>query len=382
MLTGSLQIKKGKYYISLNTYVNGKRKPTSIPTGLKVEGNKKKAEKLLREKIQEYEDHPNIVLAGILFSDYVEKWLALVKMSVDVITYDGYKNVAKAHIIPYFAERGTKLNEVDREVIQTYITDKYEHGRVDGKGGLSTKTLKTHRLILHLILKEALMSGLITTDPCIGIKLPKSQRREPTFYTKEQVEELLEDTHGEPLYPVIYFTVIYGLRRSEVLGIKWDSIDFEAGTLTIKHTVVCYDKIVEKDSTKTSASYRSYPLTDDVKAILLDLRSQEEENRRLLGSAYRKNDYVFKRANGQPFTPDYVTKMFAKLLEKYDLPHIRFHDLRHSCASLLIAQGFDMKDVQEWLGHADYSTTANLYAHLNPKRKNTMAESMSNSFSF
>lgn len=212
--------------------------------------------------------------------------------------------------------------------------------------------------------------------------MPKKQRKEPNFYTENQIKNLFEAIKDEPLYPLVYFAVLFGLRRSEVLGLKWDSVDFENNLITIKHTVVKYTSIVEKDSTKNASGYRSYPLFDNIKEILLELKNKENENRKLFGKEYIENDYIFKWDNGQPYRPDFITNKFSKLLKKNGLPHIRFHDLRHSCASLLVANGFTIKDIQEWLGHADIQTTANIYAHLDVERKKDIAASMSNKFNF
>lgn len=309
-------------------------------------------------------------------------WLKSIEKSIDPITYQGYESVALAHIIPYFEKKNTLLNKISREDIQRYINEKYEHGRLDGKGGLSPKTLKTHKLIIRLALKEAVKSHLITTNPCDDVILPKMARREISFYSASQLNDLFNAIKNEPLYPLIYFTAIYGLRRSEVLGLKWDSVNFENNTITIKHTVVRFNDVFEKDSTKTSSSYRSYPLTEEVKNILTMLKEAEKKNITLFGKEYIKNGYIFKWDNGKPYAPDYITSKFSKILKKYGFPHIRFHDLRHSCASLLVSQGFSLKDVQEWLGHSDFSITANLYAHLDTQRKTNIAKSMSDSFHF
>jgi integrase len=176
-----------------------------------------------------------------------------------------------------------------------------------------------------------------------------------------------------------FFTLSLIILHGEALGLKWDSIDFDRNMLTIKHTVVKHLSIVEKDTTKTASSYRSFPLVADIRRMLLDLIAVEEKNRRLFGNAYNENGYIFKWDNGIPLRPDYVTSKFRKLLKQHKLPHIRFHDLRHSCASLLISKGFGLKDVQEWLGHADISMTANIYAHLDLKRKQSIAQSMADS---
>lgn len=380
-MTGSLQVKNGKYYAVINTTdSNGKRKQKWVSTGLEAKGNKKKAEKILRDVIQKYELTGYNEKSDILFCDYIKLWLKRTEKSVDIITYQGYSSVAKAHIIPYFENKKLKLSAVNRDVIQEYINVKSENGRLDGKGGLSPKTMKTHKLILQLAFKEAMKDELIVKNPCEYVTLPKMQRREATFYTIGQLNDLFAAVKDEPLFPLIYLTVIYGLRRSEVLGLKWDSVNFEQKSVTIKHTVVRYFDVVEKDSTKTASSFRTYPMTEDVERLLVKLKNCEAENKALFGKEYCQNDYIFKWADGKPYAPDYITSKFSKLLKKCNLPHIRFHDLRHSCASLLIANGFTLKDVQEWLGHSDFRITANIYAHLDTKRKADIANSMSATF--
>ena len=109
-------------------------------------------------------------------------------------------------------------------------------------------------------------------------------------------------------------------------------------------------------------------------ALFLDLKATETENHKLFGKSYVQNDYIFRWTDGRPFAPDFVTQKFSKLLKQHDLPHIRFHDLRHSCASNLLTMGFNLKDVSEWLGHADIQITANIYAHLDVTRKQQMAD--------
>ena len=115
-------------------------------------------------------------------------------------------------------------------------------------------------------------------------------------------------------------------------------------------------------------------MTEEARMIFLAAKAQEEENRRLFGKGYQRNDYVFKWPDGRPFEPDYVTHHFAKVLARNGLPHIRFHELRHSCASLLLNNGCNLKDVQEWLGHSDIQTTANIYGHLDTARKQGIAD--------
>lgn len=377
-MTGSLQTKNGKYYAVINlTDTNGNRKQKWISTRLEVKGNKRKAEQFLRDKLKEYEDKEDVIPTEILFSEYVLRWLDRKRTSIDEVTYQGYKTIVHAHIVPYFKAKAIKLTDLSRNDIQCYIDEKSQNGRRDGKGGLSAKSVKSHIVIIKQVLKEAVKSGYLLTNPSEFVALPRIQHFEASFYTASQIAELLHCIKDDPLYPLIYLTIVYGLRRSEVLGLKWDSINFETRTLTIKHTVVQFSEVVEKDSTKTASSRRTYPITDEVMQILLNMKNAEAQNAKLFGREYLKNDYIFKWDNGTPYSPNYITHRFKQLLKKYNLPIIRFHDLRHTCASLLVAKGFSMKDIQEWLGHSDFSTTANIYSHLDIQRKNNIATSMS-----
>ena len=178
------------------------------------------------------------------------------------------------------------------------------------------------------------------------------------------------------MYPLLKITAIYGLRRSEVLGLKWDSIDFDAGTLTIRHTVSKVTKAVEKDKTKNATSYRSFPLTEEARSIFQAAQAAERENRRLCGRQYQENEYVIKWDDGRPYSPDYITQKFPALLKAHGMPHIRLHELRHSCASLLINAGFTLKGGQEWMGHSDSKMTANIYGHLDVARKQSIADKL------
>lgn len=335
-MTGSLQVKNGKYYMVLNSTENGKRKQKWISTGLPEKGNKRKAEQMLREKLTEEEKRNPVVCSDMTVADCVRRWLTRMRRRVDEVTYRSYQHTAEAHILPYFDENRLKLCDCTVEVLQTYFDEKYRNGRKDGKGGLSSKTMRHHKGILGQALAECVKDGLIPANPCQYVEMP----------------------------------------RSELLGLKWDSIDFENGMVLIRHTVCKMIVTVEKDKTKTQSSRRSFPMTEEAREIFLKAKAEEEENQRLFGKAYQKNDYVFKWPDGRTFAPDYVTHHFSKMLERYGMPHIRFHELRHSCASLLLNNGCGLKDVQEWMGHSDIQTTANIYGHLDTSRKQSLADKL------
>lgn len=375
-MTGSLQTKNDKYYIVLNLTQQGKRRQKWISTVLPVKGNKRRAEQLLREALQQYQQQSGNAFGDTLFSDYVRYWLEQVHRRVDEVTWQGYDTLARCHILPYFDKCGLLLQELTRADLQTYLDEMASDGRKDGRGGLSARSIRLHKNILHQTLNEALKNGLISNNPCQLLDLPSVPRYEAHFYDEQQLQILLHAAKDDPLYPLIQLAMIYGLRRSELLGLKWDSIDFVRKTLTIRHTVSKVTTAVAKDKTKTASSYRSFPLTEEAAQIFQQAKAEETQNRRLMGTAYQENDYVFKWSDGRPFPPDYVTHHFSRLLKNHDLPHIRFHELRHSCTSLLLNRGFTLKDVQEWMGHSDISVTANIYGHLDIARKQSIAASM------
>ena len=377
-MTGSLHVKKDKYYMVISFNAGGKRKQKWIPTGLEVKGNKKRAEHMLSETIRQMEREQVVYGAGAdeLFADAIRDWLDMVKVKVDIVTYHGYRDIAESHVIPYFTKSGLRLRDITRRIIQKYINEKADHGRMDGKGGLSSSSLRLHKNVLYQTCKYAVQDGIIPLNPCDGVQLPKRTRIDYHFYSAAQVAELLEKIKGDILFPVIKMTAVYGLRRSEVLGLQWDAIDFDQNIITIKHTVTRVYELVEKDTTKNKSSYRSYPMLPEIRELLLHLKAQEDENRRDFGKNYLESAYVFKWPNGSMLDPDYVTRHFSKLLEKCDMPHIRFHELRHSCASILIVNGATLKDVQEWLGHSTIEMTADIYSHLDIQRKESVGTKM------
>ncbi len=375
-MTGSLQVKGGKYYAVLNYKLNGKRKQKWIDCQLVVKGNKTRAEKFLREQIRIHEQSEGITRSEMLFSDYALYWLSVQQRKIDIITYQGYEKLLQIHIVPYFEARKTGLNEITSTVLQEYFDEKVTNGRKDGSGGLAVTSVRKHRAILHQICKLAVKENYMINNPCDIVDLPPAKRHEPNFYTKEQAEALLIAAQGTILYAILLIAIFYGLRRSELCGLKWDSINFQTGTMTIRHTVVKAQTLVEKDRTKNESSYRTYPLTFKIKELLMKLKTSQQRNKKLLGDGYHNSDYILTWDDGRPISPDYISHAFRKLLKKNDLPLIRFHDLRHSCASILLSDGATLKDVQDWLGHADINMTANVYGHLDMARKHTLAESM------
>ncbi len=197
-------------------------------------------------------------------------------------------------------------------------------------------------------------------------ELPPKQRYTGAIaYTPQQMKELLHLFDGDPLETPVRIAAAYGLRRSEVCGLRWDAIDFEEEIISICHTaVVDNGKIIYADNTKTATSNRLLPLTEYMRGYLLEIKKRQEECREALRSAYVDSGYVCTRCDGTPINPDFVTHHFQRKLKNANLPMIRFHDLRHSVVYALRKGGCDVKDIQAWLGHSDVSTTLNVYGHV------------------
>ncbi len=375
-MKGSLQIKGKKYYAVFR--VDGKLKWFSLGVEAKP-GNKKKAQNAMTELVARYNaNHKEF--EGVEFTEYIKKWLSYVEKTVDIITYEGYKQYAEKHIIPYFETKHLALRDVKIGDIEAYYNYKAVTGRLDGKpGGLSARTIKLHSVILNLVFKRAFYEGYIRSNPCEFAKLPKinKPKQEPAFYTVEQCHQLLDVVKDTPLYAMIYITIIYGLRRSELMGLKWSAVDFDNNIIAINHTVVVNSSVVAKDSTKNGTSKRKYPLLPDIKKILFEIQNQQYNNSNFFGNTYINSDYVFTREDGRRYYPSYPTEMFQKYIKRYNLKRIRWHDLRHSCASMLILKGWHMKDISEWLGHADIGTTMNIYAHIDMQHKRDLGDTLS-----
>ncbi|MDF2820171.1 MAG: integrase [Clostridiales bacterium] len=371
-MTGSLHEKNGKYSIVLSFKdENGKWKTKWISTGLEVKGNKKKASEVLKEYLQKYDDKDMLGTNDMLFSEFIISWLKSMKPSVKENTYNSYAVVIERDIVPYFKAKRIKLFDLNNMQIQEY----YNH--LFNEKGMSGNTISKRHANIHKALDYAVMCGLINKNPSDYVILPKKQKYIAKYFDMSQLNKLFDISKGHPIKAVIRLSGYYGLRRSEVLGLKWSAICFKENKIVINNTVVSVGgKSFEDETTKTSSSYRTLPLDNSMKIYLKKLKKEQCENKLFYGNSYIDNDYVCKWENGKPFKPDYISHSFKTILEANNMPHIRFHDLRHSSASILLNLGFSLKEIQEWLGHSDISTTSNIYSHLQYEAKVNMADRM------
>jgi integrase len=283
-----------------------------------------------------------------------------------------YQDTADVHVIPYFKKLGLTASQITPAHIKEYFSKKKA-------AGLSASTLAKHRTILRGALTHAIQKpdSMIIVNVADNVKVEKAYKpRIPKYYDPMQLKKLFNMMQGESIEAPVVLAATYGFRRSEVLGLKWNAIDFKRGTISVQHTVVRNGKETIKDNTvKERASFRTMPLTDDARAFLLRLKEHQKEMQADCGKSYVKNDYICKWDDGSEFDPNYISHRFRDFLKYHRLPHIRFHDLRHSSATLLINEGFTLEQVKGWLGHASIRSTE-IYAHLKSDDKNDMAQTV------
>lgn len=311
----------------------------------------------------------------MLFADYLLEWVEIVKARIKPATYSSYKGLIKSSIEPYFRDKLITLGELQARHIQRFYSDRL--------GEVKATTVIHYHAVIHQALKYAVKTDLLTQNVATKVDRPKKNDFQPVFLDAKELERLFEVIRGTKLELPVMVAAFYGLRRGEVIGLKWDAIDFERGTITIKRTVTTInvdgrDIDLEQDSAKTKSSLRTLPLVGQFREYFMQVRQAQEVNKRICGNCYNYDydGYVFVDEMGERMRPGYLTTSFPKFLESHGMPHMRFHDLQHSCASLLLANGVPLKHIQEWLGHSDFSTTANIYAHLDYTSKITSAQAM------
>ena len=373
-MTGSLQKKGNTYYAVVRIPDGaGKTKQKWVSTGVKITGNnKREANRRLQEIVAEMEEQVRSSAdhSDMLFLDWIEVWLEQKKNEVREISWQLYRHNVNLHIVPFFAPLELKLAEVGPQHIQDFYNLKL-------KSGLSSSSVRWFGRILNGPLKAAYRKGLIAGNPADRVTRPPNAHFEGKAYTPKQARKLLEVISGRSIEAVVKLALFYGLRRSEVLGLRWRDVDFDTNTILICNTIVQYrGKIVEQEITKTQASRRTLHMPADVKAYLQGLKRTQDKRRREMGEAYHPGDYVCTSEDGSPFPPSYITAQFPLILKQAGLPIIRFHDLRHTAASMLMEKGIMLMQVSKFLGHKKIATTVDIYGHLSAEGKKETAKAM------
>ena len=385
-MRANITSKRGKLYIVI-TYedMTGQIKKKWYGTGLDdIKANKKEAENQKIQIFEEFRKNQQYIKKSnseITFSEYMKQWLERIKPNLQVSTYATYK-MQVDKITNYFANKNIMLLDLQ----PTDISNFYAYLIKNGK---TIQLCEHYHVNIRKCLQSAVKANLIPYNPADRVDRPKSPKHIGNFYTKEELDKLFECLIGDNYAYIYKITAYYGLRRSEMMGIKWDAIDFQNKTLTLNHAVIQTKVngktvIVAKNIMKNKSSYRTLPLLPEIRDLLLELKKKQERNKELYGNQYTSKyaDYICVDDLGYRLKPSTVSSHFQLVLNKNNLKKIKYHELRHSCASILLAKGVSMKEIQEWLGHSSYNTTANIYSHLDPKAKNNVANVITKTFDY
>lgn len=387
MSKGSLQQRHGTWYVVVGYKDEfGKPKQKWISTGLRVNNNKTKA-KIEMKKILKNLDLPKQIeqnkgiTQDILFVDFLNSYLQVKKQQVEPITINAYTKQASC-ISNYFKNMRIKLKDLKPYHIEGFYRTLYERG-------LSGNSVLHYHILIRECLQYAFKNDFVNFNVADKVDRPKTEGYKASFYSIEEIEKLFDCIKDNECKLPIMLTAMYGFRRSEVLGLKWEAIDFENKLVYVKHKIVetrldGKRYIQMSDKMKTKTSNRTLPLLPQAEELLLKQKALIEANKQMLGKCYNKKylDYVCVDNLGRLILPNRLTHNFIKIIKRNQLRHIRFHDLRHSCASIMLKNGVPMKQIQEWLGHADFGTTANIYSHLDYTAKQNSANTISSVFNF
>lgn len=379
-MTGSLQIKNGKYYAVLNFHNrDGKRVQKWFNLNLPVRGNRRRAEESLQQLLVTYQGYADIEPMNTMLSRHVANWLEANRPKIAVTTYDQYCNILRKHIAPYFDARKITVSKLTAGDLEDYYACKIQEG-------LSPNSVIKHHAMIRTSLQWAFKHRYIRENVADLAQRPSHIRyRGAEPYSIQEIADLLRLTVNELIAVPIFLASFYGLRRSELLGLRWSAIDFVNGTLSISTTVVREKQgdeiktVIREHTTKTDCSMRTLPLCQYTYQYFQTLRNRQQYYQEICGNGYNTafTDFVCVDTLGNLLQPDFVSHYFQKILQKYNLRPIRFHDLRHSCATIMLYLGYTLKDIQTWLGHSNYYFTADTYIHSAGDMHEQMAESFS-----
>lgn len=382
MIKYSLHINKGIWHVSFYLKdINGKRKQKQLSTGFKAyngkkEINKSKADKKAQEIVASFDGLTHNDCTNWTLDKYVADWLERDKAHISLTTYDKYVSMLNKHITPYFSTLGLPIRELKPIHLERYCATKINEG-------LSPTTVIKHIGLIRPALKDAVKNAYIRLNPAELMQKPKKAKAEMHYYNAEQLQTLLSVAIGTPIEVPVVLGIMLGLRRSEIVGLRWSAIDFDKMILSIKQKAITgmvdgKTQTVISSTLKTDASESDFKLNADLCDYLKVLK---EKQRTMPRETKAFMDYVCINAVGELLKPDYITSKFKKLLEANNLPPIRFHDLRHSCISLLANDSrFSMKQIQDYARHANFLTTANVYSHTNIEVKKDELDSITANF--
>lgn len=385
--TGNLVVKNGYWHARLLIKTeDGEYKQIWRTTKLPVKNNKRKAKAFLQELIDAYNSENGCFYSNMTVAEYFTLWLKIIKEEVRANTYRTYKGNMENHIIPYFQEKGIRLQELKPcDLSEFYMVKHTTNSKMKKDEALSSTTIQHFHQNISKALNDAVERGYINYNPDVASKRPKIKNYNASFLNQKQIQVLLNLLEGSLIYLPVLICSIYGMRRSEVLGIKWCNVDFVNNTIHIYETLQQSTKALTGDSNytddpKNKCSKRTMPLIPLIREKLLAQKQWQLSNKKEYEELYIESDYVFTLENGAVIKPNYLSKNFRKFADKAGFERVRFHDLRHSVASNLLNKGFSYVQTADWLGHSTPSTTFRYYAHVDKSSRMAIAADYERAF--
>jgi integrase len=305
---------------------------------------------------------------------WLDRWLAG-KLKLRRSTRENYDYMITQHLKPVIGNK--LLRKIQRPELQKLINDLHEKGHVDGNGGLSPRSVEIAAIILRSSLKRAWLDGLIGRNPAAGLELPEKNAEEVVPFTREEAIAFLNKAKDNRQFAAYYLDLRSGVRRGELLGFQWKDIDRKAMQIRVQRQLL---QILQPEGSrtkyalefappKTKKSKGTIPLSHGTLAVLDAHRAAQDKERAFFGDKYQDEDLIFCTPDGRRLWPRNVNRQYRALLKAAKIPYRKLHALRHTCATLLIEDGEELKVVQELLRHTSISTTANIYVHVLDRMK-------------
>lgn len=330
-----------------------------------VRGSKRDAERVLRELLHSLERGVCIRPQRLTLGEYLHQWLdGYVKTNCSSRTLDSYQLIVDCHLIPNLG--GILLTQLHPQEVQQYYSRALTGGRTDGRGGLCPRAvLHIHRVLVEA-LNYAVRQELIIRNVGELVDPPRARKPKMRTLMPEEVSHLLSTSGGTPYHPIIYTAVNTGLRQAELLGLRWRDLDLDLASLSVTQVLYKRRGVCQCKEPKSEHSRRRLDLSPSLALFLRQYRVGREAEHILLGKPLGKDDLVFSNVDGTPMDPGTLTHNFARIARRAGLPGTRFHDLRHTFATLMLMAGIHPKIVSEMLGHSSVSFTLDTYSHVIP----------------
>lgn len=327
-----------------------------------VKGSKKDAEKFLTEKLRELDTGLIIDTKKMKFGEYLDYWKDKTFNNLEITTKEGYIQKIDKHIKPYLGN--ILLENLKPLHLQNFYEEKLKNGKLDGKGGLSARTVLALHRIIHSALQQAVKWQLVIRNVAEAVEPPKAKKYKASFLTDKQTEELIAKARNTDIYIPIMIAIYTGARRGEILGLNWNNVDLEKGIIKIVDNLCATTNGLIIKQPKTNSGIRTIAISKSLVKILKNHKINQMKNKIRLGESYKENNMVCCYEDGHLFNPKRFSAKFNELLQGNNLPMVRFHDLRHSHASLLVKMGVQPKEISSRLGHSNIGITMDLYSHL------------------